>query len=476
MTAIDAPQSSPSSPMPRVKLALIVLLTVVMAVLVIAQVSGVNGPWYWKWEWRRVAWWTYAAMLPPLGLFAIAQWLYVRGRIRAALGMLFVTTLTLQFAALAAQPGGGVKRLLLLVQSPRVTSYWIDASVLAAQPDLGASGILAGYDEITPMLHVHARFKPPGPLLNYWFWLKVTGGSLSGSAWAGGICIAMIAALSGPGCYWFLQVYGRDRNAAFCGASFLALCPSLILFLPQFDQVYVPLTCAILVMWAKASRDANFLAAVACGALLALGLFLSYIFLTLGCFIVVYWLLILLDRGADRFWRAAMNGAIAMATVAAIYGLLWAGTGFDPIATWRAIAREQANDLVRLARPFPAHMLFDVLDFAMASGWIGFLLVVFFLARTGRRIFIDRSPAYRLALVSLVHIAAVACTALLPGEAARLWMLMLPMLMAPIGIELAAWPMRARMVVYVCLWLMVAVIGQNMILLNLGPDIDVVMR
>jgi hypothetical protein len=78
--------------------------------------------------------------------------------------------------------------------------------------------------------------------------------------------------------------------------------------------------------------------------------------------------------------------------------------------------------------------------------------------------------------VAMIHIAAVALTALLPGEAARLWMLMLPILMAPVGIELSGWPMRARMVVYVCLWLMVAVIGQNMIFLNLGPAVDVAMR
>jgi len=482
MNGADAP-TSPSRPSslvspqtPKVRLTLVVLLTLVMAALVIAHVRGVNGPWYWKWGWRRLAWWSYAAMLPPLGVFALAQRLYLRGRLRTALAMLFAATLTLQFAALAAQPGGGIGRLRLLVQSPRVTSYWMDASVLAAQPNLGVTGILAAYEEITPLLHVHGRFKPPGPLLYYTFWLRATGGNLDASAWAGGIFIALLAALSGPACYRFLNFYGRDRDAAFCGASFLSLCPALILFFPQFDQTYVPLACVILTMWGKASRDLNFRAAVVCGALLALGLFFSYIFLTLGCFIVVWWLLLLADRGTDHFWRAALNGFISMVTVVALYGLLWAATGFNPIATWSSIAREQANDLVRLARPFPAHMLFDVLDFALASGWISFALVAFFLVRNGRRLLVDRSPRCRLALVALIHMAAVAFTALLPGEAARLWMIMLPMLMAPIGIELSAWPMRGRMVVYVCLWLMVAVIGQNMLFLNLGPDVDLVMR
>ena len=465
-----SPPPAESPPLPRLKLALVALLALTMVALVIAHVPGVNGPWYWRWEWRRLPWWTYAVMLPPLGAFLLAQRVFARGgRTKVALALLFVTTLALQFAALVPQPAG-IKRLLLLVQSPKVTSYWMDASVLAAQPQLGTLGLLAAFDEIVPLLHVHGKFKPPGPILYYQFWLTVTG-DLNASAWAGGVCIALLAALAAPACYWLIHFYARDRDAAFCGASFLALCPALNLFLPQFDQAYVPLACAILVTWGKASRDLNFRAAVACGALLALGLFFSYIFLTLGCFIVVWWLLLAVDRGADRFWRAAMNGLIALGTVVAIYAMLWAATGFDPIATYHAIARGQANDLVALARPFPRHMLFDIYDFALGSGWISFLLVVFFLARAGRRIF-DRAPAYRLALVALVHVATVALTALLPGETARLWMLMLPLLMAPIGLELAAWPMRARLVVFACLWLATAAICQDMNFLYIGDEIE----
>ena len=465
-------QAVPETPPPRVpkvRVGLVVLLTLVMAALVIAHAKGVNGPWYWKWEWRRLPWWTYAAMLPPLAAFALAQRLHARGRTRVGLAMLFLTTLTLQFAALVPQPAG-IKRLLLLVQSPKVTSYWMDASVLAAQPDLGTLGMLAAFDEIVPLLHVHGRFKPPGPMLYYQFWMKVTG-DLDASAWAGGIFIALLAALAGPACFWLIDSYARDREAAFCGASFLALCPSINLFLPQFDQTYVPLACAILVLWGKASRDLKLRAAVACGVLLALGLFFSYIILTLGCFIVVYWLLLLADRGPDRFWRAALNGVIAIATVVALYALLWAATGFDPIATYQTIARGQIADLIHLARPFPRHMLFDIYDFALGSGWISFLTVIFFLARNGRRVF-DRAPRQRLALVALIHVTTVALTALLPGEAARLWMLMLPLLMAPIGLELAAWPMRSRMIVYACLWLMTAVICQNINFLYLGDEIE----
>jgi hypothetical protein len=44
--------------------------------------------------------------------------------------------------------------------------------------------------------------------------------------------------------------------------------------------------------------------------------------------------------------------------------------------------------------------------------------------------------------------------------------------MAPIGFELSRWPLRARLTVYVCLWLVTVVICQNMTFLYMGPELD----
>jgi hypothetical protein len=44
--------------------------------------------------------------------------------------------------------------------------------------------------------------------------------------------------------------------------------------------------------------------------------------------------------------------------------------------------------------------------------------------------------------------------------------------MAPIGLELSRWPVRARMIVYACLWLIMVVICQNMAFIYMGPQID----
>jgi hypothetical protein len=219
-------------------------------------------------------------------------------------------------------------------------------------------------------------------------------------------------------------------------------------------------------LWGRAARDGSIVAAVLLGALLALALFMSYIFLIIGCFIATYWMLLPLDRdrGGRRFVRAAVNGVIAVAVVVLIYVLLAAGTGFDPVETYRVIAAHQAADLIKLARPFPVHIAWDAYDFALGGGIIGVVLAVFAFVRGALR--------ERFVLAGTIQIVTVALAALLPGEAARLWMLMLPLLMAPVGSELSTWPPRYRAAAFACLWLILVLICQNMNFLYMGPQYD----
>jgi hypothetical protein len=38
----------------RWKVILLVVLAAVMGTLILCQVRGLNGPWYWSWQWRRL--------------------------------------------------------------------------------------------------------------------------------------------------------------------------------------------------------------------------------------------------------------------------------------------------------------------------------------------------------------------------------------------------------------------------------------
>jgi len=291
------------------------------------------------------------------------------------------------------------------------------------------------------------------------------------AATVGGLLIAIAAALAVPATFRLVQLCAEDDDTAFCAASYMSLCPSLILFLPQFDQVYATLAAVILVLFVKTVKRGSMRSAVALGAVMAPALFCSYIFLILGMFMVSYWLLMFIRPGPQSAGRAAIAGAICAVTLVSLYALLQAVTGFDPIATYHSIATVQAKDLLPLIRPFPRHIFFDVLDFLLGAGWIAGLLTLFLIIRLRGRLF-DTQPSSRLAVLALLQIGTVALAALLPGETARLWLPMMPLLMALTGLELRHWPMRHRSVAYACLWVLLVALCQNMTFIYMGPELD----
>jgi hypothetical protein len=480
MSSTALPTSTTKTSTTTLNVSLVVLLTAVMVALVHAHVPGVNGTDYWNWSWRRLPIFPlyatmFAAMLPLLAALVLVD----KGKIspRAALGLMMLTTLALQLAAIREQPPYGWERLIAIVRNSVNTSYYTTATFVKDVPVFGHDGWLFLYpgllgEEFGEMWH--ARFKPPGLMLYYYVLIQLFGDTPR-AALIGGLSIAVLATLVVPATYALIRYYTAGNvPAALSGAAFIALCPSLVLFLPQFDQLYPALACVILIAWGKALQRGRYTWAAAYGAALALALFLSYIFLILGVFLAVASILHIGERGRRGAWRVLVQSTIAITTIFLFYLVLSALTGFDPILTFQTAGRLQETDLVFLARPFPRHMPFDVLDFALGSSWISFLLIAMYLARDGRHVvrLFGQLPEHRFVFLSLLQILTVAAAALLPGESARLWLPMLPLLMAPIGLELSRWPLWARLTVYVCLWLITVTICQNMAFLYMGPELD----
>ena len=461
------------------KVAAVVLLTLVMVVLVLRHTPGANGPDYWNWSWRRLPFFPlYATMFAALLPLLAAAVLVDRGKLahRGALALMMLTTLALQLAAIRAQPPYGWDRLIDIVRNPVNTSYYTTATFVKDVPVLGHEGWMSLFPQLLAeefKIMVHARFKPPGLMLYYYAIIQLFGDTPR-AALVGGLLIAALATLVVPATYALIRNFSGDAPAGLCAAGFVALCPSLVLFLPQFDQVYPALACVILIAWGKALQRGGYQWSIAYGAALALGLFLSYIFLILGVFLAVLSLLHIAERGRRGTSRVVVQSLIAITTIFLLYLILASLTGFDPVATFRTASALQESDLVHLSRPFPRHVPYDLLDFALGSGWISFLLVAMYLLREGGRVvrIFGQSPEHRFVFLALLQILTVACAALLPGESARLWLPMLPLLMAPIGFELSRWPLGARLTVYVCLWLILVVICQNMTFLYMGPELD----
>jgi hypothetical protein len=166
-------------------------------------------------------------------------------------------------------------------------------------------------------------------------------------------------------------------------------------------------------------------------------------------------------RLALRFGRAARHGAIAGGVALVGLLLLLAIIGYDPIATFRSAWRLQHALLAQHAdeRPYPTTILFDLTDFIFGAGWIGPLLAALYFAQP------DVKRHRLLVVLALGQILLVAVLALLQSETARVWDLMLPLLMIPIGLELARWPRSARAAALATLSLVLAAICQNMLFL-----------
>ena len=74
-------------------------------------------------------------------------------------------------------------------------------------------------------------------------------------------------------------------------------------------------------------------------------------------------------------------------------------------------------------------------------------------------------PSLAMSLLFLFQILTVAVSGLLRTETARVWIFLLPLLMFPIGNELAGWRFFPRLAVYFCLWFLMSSVLQNMSLI-----------
>lgn len=449
-----------------VKLSLVVLLGGAMIGLVLAHVPNINGPPYWRWPWRRLhAWPLLLLMAAASAPLFLGQWLHERRTKRwLAIGLVMLSSFAFQMAA-TSQQFGGMGRIAEIVNDRIITSYFTIARTQVELNDQGKS--LSSWLEIWPELMAqfpsHGQLKPPGLMLFHVAVIHAFGSGVVGQT-MGGLLIAALATLAVPGTYLLIRLLASDERAAFAGASFMGLCPSLVVFCPMFDQTYPAVACAMVLAWSCAVKKQSTAWAMAFGVVLMLATFMSYILLVPGFFLATWTLLHARRYDAAHWIRLGLLSLLAIGTVGALYATLYAATGFDPIGTFHTASYFAERSLIALARPFPKHMAWDVYDFALGSGWISFLLAGFALMHR----FASFSPdARRLILLGLGQVAVMASAAILPGEASRLWMLLYPFLMIAVGFELSRWPMPARLTVYALLVLITTVIVQNMLFMNL---------
>ena len=435
-----------------------VCLTLGLALGVECHALGLNGPQYWQWPWRKldgvrlIA--GFAVALVP---FIASQWLFAAGKISLwrALALLMLTTFLLQLVALAAQTADlSLARLAQLVESPSATSYFTEATRLHAQ-NISLRDWLDKFPSFSGRLALHAQTKPPGPILFYLLFVHLFGPGDAAAA-VGGLSIAILATCSVPATAFFIRALTGDVTRGFWGASFLALCPGLVLFLPELDQLYPILTCGLLGCWALALRTEKMPWACACGVVLGLTCFATYSLLTLGSWMLGLAMLAITGPEHLGFSRLAKMAAATLASFAAVQLSLAWSLHFDPLATFFAALRNQAILLQHVARPYPATVLFDLTDFAMGAGWLGGALALLGAWRGSPNV-------RRVSFLCLAQLLLVAVLALLPGETARVWLFMLPLLMVPLDAEMTRLSARQRVLAFGIVTVAMTAICRNMV-------------
>jgi hypothetical protein len=436
-------------------------VSLVLGALLAAHTEGMNGPSYYRWAWRDLSF--LRSALPAvtvLGLVLVAQWARERRGLGDAAALALAQSAMLAgtlLAVVAQSPATGLERLATILKDPVTTGFVTDARRSLAREDW-----MATYAKRPTTLENHSMTKPPGAVAVSRLFLRTFGerGPL-----ALGLALAMLASLVVPATWLFSRAAGASREAAFASATLVALMPGPVLFCPSFDLLHPLLVCAMLGCWVRSLDRRCVRLALASGAFLAVQTFFAFHPLVVGVFYAGAGLLWLggggRDEAAERAKVLVRQGALCLLVVVLWTAGLGLWSGYHAVEGFRFALSNQQWLLRFVPRPWPRSIAFDLVDFAMGVGWIPLGLAVAGAFRRLRRPgWAD--PVARLGLLVLVQVLVVAATGLIPGETARVWIFLMPLVAFAAGPELSSWSLGERAVVAASMALLLTAVLGNL--------------
>ena len=436
--------------------AVLLIATGLLLVLLYLHTPGPNGPWYWKWHWRRLEFASAAgSLLLGASPVVVGMALCWRGANSAiALTLISIAAVSLKLAVgFTLSKGVNFDFPVLIVTDAHATGYFTDAGALAAE-----DGVLAVYHQISPMFQVHSQSKPPGPILYHMFWIRWFGFT-SEAAIAAALGQALLSALSVIATWGLGRTMGLNTSAAVTAAGLLSIFPGFALFWPMFDPFYPTLACSLIALWMIAMRPRRVFAAIGLGATLFAATLITYNVLVIGAFMVLSVGTVPASarshsRFSERLRRAIVASVIALTSMVTFYAFLYALTGFDPIQAFSQALANQRTLLTRYAadRPYPATAIFDLTDFFLGLGWIAPI----YLATAVRLL---NRP---LAFLTACQILCVAASSLLPGETARVWIFMMPLVAILTAESMSKRSRHLQWIILICTIIMTIAVHQNM--------------
>lgn len=338
--------------------------------------------------------------LPWIALFAVSVVAAVplaRGRGGPAFFLVSVTAIgLLARLALAASRGGIDSWYSVFGQDPEAANEYLPALPALR---LGLGDFLDRFAEIAPSLPIHPSAHPPGLLL-----LTDALGISGPRGFAALVIVAGLAAV--PLTYFAARRLELSEGRARAAALMLAFSPAAMLYgVASADALFATLgiiAVLLLVAGGVASRIAGMIA-------LAVASFFSWALLAVGAFAV----LVVAQREGLR--RGALIAAGSGATLLALYGLLHAISGYDPIGVLSSAS--DAYDLgISNARPWAFWVLGSPVAFFVAVG----LPISWYAARS-----LGIAGPVAVSLVAIVVVSAL--LGFSKAETERIWLFMAPL-------------------------------------------------
>jgi len=191
---------------------------------------------------------------------------------------------------------------------------------------LTLSGFLRDYNELHPMLSMHAKVHPPGPVVMLWVMSKIL---LSRDPLVLSIGTMAVGSMTLLPLFAWVRDMLNQRVALTCCA-FFALAPSIVLFTAtSADIMFLPLVVLTLLCFWRAIHRGSITYACGAGVLYAFMSLTSFSLLSLGAFFawVGLWRMQDLAFRGNVIKTAVLMLAAFLAAHGAVYGL----TGFNII-------------------------------------------------------------------------------------------------------------------------------------------------
>lgn len=418
----------------------VLVLGMLFLAAVLLQIPGLNGPWYWRWTWRQLPLLRAGVCFGvPLLAYGVLLWRWTRmprpleaAKVLPFVGGLVVCAALFQIAGTLTDPRG-FALLEQIVLSPTATSYYTDAAKIT-----DVAGWLADFHRTK--LSFHSSTHPPGPILYYYLCIQ-----LFGARWApliGSSLLGLLSCLGVALVYLLAGLWTADRYARLGSCFLYALLPALVLFFPEFDQVYPLISMLMLILWDRALLRSA-IASVWLGLWIFFASFMAYNLsaMLIPMALYAFWVL-----QQARWTRAAVRATVqaglgALFVAAAAHALLFEATSFSAISSLQRSLHLQAIFSGVLARPYGACLVFDLYDFALGGGVVLPLLALMYASAAPAAG--DAAPL-ALTRIALLTILIVDLTGLLRCETARVWLFLQPLTIVPAGLQLAKLPPRER--------------------------------